>query len=272
MDNSEKDLQQWVAEAQEGDKNALENLLKAVQDSTYHLAMRVLADPEDALEATQEILILLTTKLSTFRSESSFRTWVYRVACNYLLTARKSLARERQLRFEDFREDLLSGLSEPEAESAEQAVFLNQLRISCTLALLLCLDIKHRLAYVLGDVLELEHEEAAFALAVSKANFRQRLSRARRDIVSFSGAHCGLSNESAACSCPRRLNTAIKLGRVSAKAAAALPADAPDYHQLKAQAVHLETELRVIKLQRATGQFACPQSLATHITQLISSR
>ena len=71
-----------VQRAQRGDKAALADVVMAVQDSIYYLALRTLADQEQAKDATQEILIRVITKLSTFRFHSAFRTWVFRVATN----------------------------------------------------------------------------------------------------------------------------------------------------------------------------------------------
>ncbi|WP_157739052.1 RNA polymerase sigma factor [Labrenzia sp. VG12] len=61
-----------VAAAQEGDREALENVLSGVQDQIHQLARRILVNPDDASEATQEILILVLTKLSTFRGTAPF--------------------------------------------------------------------------------------------------------------------------------------------------------------------------------------------------------
>ncbi len=82
-------LNTLASDAQQGDQEALEEIVRQIQDRVHHLAMRMLVNPEDALEATQEILILVITKLSTFRGDSAFQTWVYRVAANYLLSEKK---------------------------------------------------------------------------------------------------------------------------------------------------------------------------------------
>ena len=74
--------------AHAGDAAALEELLRNVQDRVYRLALRMLSDPEDAQDAAQEILLKIASGLKSYRGESAFTTWVYRVACNHLLNAR----------------------------------------------------------------------------------------------------------------------------------------------------------------------------------------
>ncbi len=78
-------LEQWVAQAQQGDRQALETVIEAVQPDVQAMALRFLWHPEDAEDAAQEILIRVITHLGTFQGRSAFRTWVYRVAANTLL-------------------------------------------------------------------------------------------------------------------------------------------------------------------------------------------
>ena len=78
-------LSEQVSPAQTGDRAALEKVVGEIQDQVYRLAVQMLWHPEDAEDATQEILIRIITRLGSFKGESAFTTWVYRVACNYLL-------------------------------------------------------------------------------------------------------------------------------------------------------------------------------------------
>ena len=84
------DLERLVEAAKEGDKKALEELILKIQDKIYGLALRMLYNPSDAEDASQEILLKIITHLSTFRGESAFTTWMYRVAVNHLLTLRRA--------------------------------------------------------------------------------------------------------------------------------------------------------------------------------------
>ena len=93
-----------------------------------------------------------------------------------------------------------------------------EVKIGCTLGMLQCLDRPHRLAYVLGEILELSGPEAASALEIAPEVFRKRLQRARDAIVSFTRAYCGLVSDTAACRCNRRVPAALRLGRARADA------------------------------------------------------
>ena len=210
-------LEHKVARAKSGDRAALKSVIRAVQKDIHNLAIRFLWHPQDAEDATQEILIRVLTGLGSFRGESGFRTWVYRVACNALLTLRRQRMEQQSLSFEQFGEDLAHGLSDTPLrieDDASERVLLEEVKIGCTLAMLQCLDRDHRLAYILGEIMELDHIQAAEALETTPAAFRKRLSRARTSIISFMTAHCGLINSGNACRCHRRVGTAVALGRV----------------------------------------------------------
>ncbi|MGH9202123.1 MAG: RNA polymerase sigma factor, partial [Vicinamibacterales bacterium] len=69
----------------DGDRDALDRLVRDLQDDIYGLALRMLWNREDAEDATQEILVRVVTRLSQFDFRSRLKTWVYRVAVNYIL-------------------------------------------------------------------------------------------------------------------------------------------------------------------------------------------
>lgn len=257
-----------IQQAKDGNALALAALVKAVQDKVHRLSMRMLADPDGAQDATQEILIRVITKLSTFNGDSRFETWVYKVAMNYLITAKKIIARDPGLSFESFGKDLIDGLVDEAAASPEDQVMVNELRLRCTMAMLMCLDRKHRAAYVLGEILEMEHGEAADILSLAPATFRKQLSRSRASVQEFTAAHCGLANSAAPCSCPKRLPAALHCGRLGASPSPAL-ANAPSYAAAKAFAGKLSAALVTAKLQRATGPLKAPEDFAARVLSLV---
>lgn len=262
------ELETLVTKAQDGDKDALEAVVAAIQDDIHHLAMRMLVHPDDALDAVQDILILVITKLSTFSGRSAFKTWVYRVSFNYLLNAKKNLARDPGLSFDGFEQDLADGLG---VKRIEDPVLLNELRVSCTMAMLLCLDHAHRAAYIVGFILEIAHDEAAEILAISKANYRKRLSRARQKVNTFTQRACGLVSSGAACSCPRRLPAAMAAGRVQEGHSFFGGDDPKAYADVLRQTKHLESGLRTLTLQQATRRFTSPRDFAAVIGQLVEA-
>lgn len=93
--------EELVAQAQAGDKDALERLVRRHQPWVFNIAIRMMWRRDLAEDATQEILIKIVTKLSTFRGESQFRTWLYRIAVNHLLNVRKSEMEEKSMTFTD---------------------------------------------------------------------------------------------------------------------------------------------------------------------------
>lgn len=211
-------LEGTALRARAGDREALESVARAVQNDVYSMALRFLWHPQDAEDATQEILIRVITGLGSFRGSSGFRTWVYRIACNTLLSLRKKGRMEQHsVTFDEFGEDLARGLADDPfvvEYDVDEALLLEEVKIGCTLAMLLCLDRNHRLAFILGEIMEMDHNEAAEVMAITPAAFRKRLSRARTSITSFMTARCGLVNPQNECRCRRRVGAAVALGRV----------------------------------------------------------
>ncbi|SMX29723.1 ECF RNA polymerase sigma-E factor [Pelagimonas phthalicica] len=262
-------LEPLAQRANQGDAQALETLVANIQDQIHRLALRMLADPVQAEDVTQDILIRVITKLSTYRGDSAFRTWVYRVATNHLLTTVKRSQAETMLSFDVFAADLEAGLVDENQKAPEDHILLNELRIGCTMAMLLCLDRPHRIAYILGDVFELDQGEAVGILDISKDLYRQRLSRARKKVTEFTARSCGLAGAQNACTCPKRLPAAIELGRVPS-VPSNLMSDAPDYASVRKMALTTEAALVAAKLQRATGPLKAQKNFAAELERIVS--
>jgi RNA polymerase sigma factor (sigma-70 family) len=216
MAGEDATIEDLARRAVDGDRDAVHGLVRALQADVYGLALRILWHREDAEDATQEILVRVITRLSQFDFRSHLRTWVYRVAANYLLDVKKSAVEKQRLTFEHFADDLAQGQSVAGPADEESSLLVEEVKIGCTLAMLQCLDRPHRLAYVLGEVLDLSAPEGAEALGIDAAAFRKRLQRSRERVESFTRQHCGLVSGSAACQCNHRVPAAVELGRVRA--------------------------------------------------------
>ncbi len=207
-----EELELLVEHAQAGDRAALNELVRRLIDDVYRLALRMTANRADAEDAAQEVMIKAVTHLGSFRGESSVRTWVYRIAVRHLLDRPKSRVETFGLDFERFAADLLDGL-EPGALDEDPAA-VEEVKLGCTLAMLTCLDRGHRVAYILGEVFDLPADVAADVAGISAQAYRQRLSRARRQLEAFTKAYCGVVRSDAPCRCDRRVKRAAQLGRI----------------------------------------------------------
>lgn len=212
-DVEDLDLVQLV---QSGSKDALELLIGRHQRWIYNIALRMVFHPQDAEDATQEILIKLVTKLSTFRGESQFRTWLYRLVVNHLLNLKRARAEIKEMSFEDYGHELDStpeaDVAAPDSQSPEALLLVEEAKIGCTSAMLLCLDREQRLVYVLGEIFGVTDRVGAELLDISRDNFRQKLARARRDLCNFMQGKCGLVNASNPCRCAKKTQGFIQLG------------------------------------------------------------
>src|ERR1700722_381592 len=215
LDPADEEL---VSKAQAGDKDALERLVRRHQPWVFNIAIRMIWHREAAEDATQEILIKVVTKLSTFRGQSQFRTWLYRIAVNHLLNVRKSEFEEQNITFTDMGRALDAtpdlDLPDPKSVPVELPLLVEEARISCMTGMLICLDRRQRLAFILGEYFGVTSEVGGEVMEVSSDNFRQLLSRARRDLYQFMNEKCGLVNAANPCRCAKKTRSYMREGYV----------------------------------------------------------
>lgn len=207
-----------VARAQAGDRTALEELVLRHQAWIYNIAVRMVFHPQDAEEVTQEVLIKVITRLSTFQGDSKFRTWLYRIAANHVLNMKRRSAETKVTTFSDYGAALDStpdlDLPDPSSLPAALPILVEEAKNSCTMGMLLCLDRKQRLIFTLGAILGVSDAVSSEVLKMTSDNFRQCLARARRDLHSFMNNQCGLVNKSNPCRCPKKTRGFIEHGHV----------------------------------------------------------
>jgi RNA polymerase sigma factor (sigma-70 family) len=203
---------------QRGDRGALDALVERHRPWIYNIALRMVYLPQDADDATQEILIKVVTRLSTFEGRSRLRTWIYRVAINHLLNMKRTRAEAIEYTFDRYAEGLDAApdldLPDPSTVPADVQLLVDEARIGCSMGMLLCLDREQRLAYVVGAIFGVADTVAAELFDISREAFRQRLSRARRDLRQFMDAKCGLVNSANPCRCAKKTQAFITAGFV----------------------------------------------------------
>lgn len=220
-----------VAQAKDGDRAALEKLVIRHQAWVYNIAVRMVFHPQDAEEVTQEVLVKVITKLSTFKGESKFRTWLYRIATNHVLNMKRRGAETHEMTFADYGAAINSisdaGLPDPTTVPVAMPILVEEAKNSCTMGMLLCLDRKQRLIFTLGEILGATDTVGGEVLEMTAVNFRQSLTRARRDLHRFLNDQCGLVNTRNPCRCPKKTRGFIEDGHV-------------DPHRLIFAAEHIE--------------------------------
>jgi RNA polymerase sigma factor (sigma-70 family) len=212
--DADLDHDELARRAADGDRAALADLVRALQQPMYRLALRFLGHPQDAEDATQEILVRIVTNLGSFEGRSKFTTWTYTLATRSLLRTKKRLVESSIQGAEQFAALLDAGLAteDPTMDEAEYRLLCEEVRISCTYGMLLCLPRDQRAAYLLADVIGLTDVEGAEVLGCSRPAFRQRVSRGRRTLRQVIDNRCGLVDPSNPCRCGRQIAAGVTAG------------------------------------------------------------
>ncbi len=208
-----------VNEALNGDKEALEKLIALHQAWIYNIARKMVFDPEDAKDVTQEILIKMITKLSTYDPKrAAFRTWLYRIVANHVITMKRKRLEERfstqRLDSGDWDNPLNQIADERPASRPDYTTMVDESRISCLNGILFCLNREQRLVFILGAIFIVNDVMGSEMLGISRSNFRKILSRSRKRIFNFLNDRCGLINENNSCRCAKAIDTQIRMGLI----------------------------------------------------------
>lgn len=212
--DADLDFDELAQLAADGDRVALAELLRGLQHPMYRLALRFLGHPHDAEDATQDILVRIITHLGSFEGRSKFTTWAYTVATRSLLRTKRGANEAAIAGAEQFAAFLDAGMGDIDttADEAEYRLLCEEVRISCTYGMLLCIPREQRAAYLLADVAGLTDVEGADVLGCSREAFRQRVSRARRTLKRVIDNRCGLIDPANRCRCGRQITASLQSG------------------------------------------------------------
>lgn len=215
---SDKHDQELIAQAVSGDRSSLSELVKRHQQYIFNIAMKMINNVEDAEDVTQEILVKLVTSLAKYdASKGRFRTWLYRITFNHFLNIKKQPYEKMVTSFDVFF-DYIEGTPVndlTEDEEKEMQLEIEESKVACMAGMLMCLSREQRLVYIIGEVFEIDHQLASEIFEVTPDNFRQKLSRARKDLHQWMHNRCGLVNESNPCRCPKKTKGFIQSGWVN---------------------------------------------------------
>lgn len=211
-----EELLNLIQKATAGDKSSLETVILNIQDLVFNLSLRMLGTFPDAEDASQDILLKVMTHLSSFKGESSFSTWVFRIAVNHLKDYKKHMFAQFPLSFEFYGDDIRNAKTEdiPDlTQNVEQAILAEELKLSCTNVMLQCLDTESRCIFILGTMFKVDSRIAGDILGITPEAYRQRLSRVRKKMADFLTEYCGDYGKGE-CHCADRVNYAIQSHRI----------------------------------------------------------
>ena len=176
MADARSDDRALAAAAGQGDRRALDQLLARHADRVHAVCRRVVGNPDDALDATQEALIAVARGIGRYDGRAAFTTWLYRVATNAALDELRRRAR-RPTPVEELPEP-------PPRRSSDDERVVARLDVDAALA---DLPEDFRVAVVLRDLCDLDYAEIAVALDVPPGTVRSRIARGRAALAAALG-------------------------------------------------------------------------------------
>jgi RNA polymerase sigma-70 factor (ECF subfamily) len=165
-----------VRRCQDGDKRAMETLMRQYQQWVYNIAYGMLASPEDASDVAQDVFLWLWENIGQFRFKSQFSTWLYRIVTNRCLNLKDQRQRRKTdpMEIDDSQPWVPLDTTTPESTvlQAEQREMLQQALAS--------LKDDYRKILILREMQDLSYEELTEVLGCSLGRVRSRLHEARQ--------------------------------------------------------------------------------------------
>jgi RNA polymerase sigma factor (sigma-70 family) len=184
-----------IGDARNGDQRALEELILRHQTWIFKIALKLTRNLQDAEDVTQDVLLVIITKLATYKGRCGFRGWLYRIITNHVINMKKKRSRGIALSFDQrgkySDEPPIAEIPDPRCRPVELPLMLEEVRIFCMMGMLLCLDLEQRMIFVLGDILEINDMVGSRLFEISRVNYRKKLSRARKSVYGFMRERCG---------------------------------------------------------------------------------
>lgn len=168
-----------------GDANAFEELVLRYEKTVYNLALRMVGDRDDAFDMTQEAFIKAYGSLSSFRGDSKFSVWIYRITTNVCLDFLRSKSRKQQvsLTVSDDDEDAQLDIPDPKADPEQQLI--KKISMQSEEEGLKTLPDKQRQILVMRELGGMSYAEIGKALSIEEGTVKSRIFRARKRLCIF---------------------------------------------------------------------------------------
>ena len=172
--------QELVRRAAAGDPDAFEKLVLTYEKQIYNLALRMTANPDDAMDLSQETFLRAWRGLSSYRFDSAFSTWLYRLASNVCIDFLRRQKKQKVVPlYHTDDEDAERELSLPQPGPGPEEQILQQMEQEQVAKALTQLEPEYREALVLCVVNGLSYTEIARILGVKEGTVKSRIARAR---------------------------------------------------------------------------------------------
>ena len=168
-----------------GNVNDFEKLVAAYEKNVYNIALRMVGDPEDAADMTQETFIKAYRALSGFRGDSKFSSWLYRIASNVCLDFLRSRSRHPQVSLSTVDEDDRATLELPDMRQNPEEQLMKKLGLEAVRRGLEQLPEQQRQILVLRELGGLSYAELAQTLGLEEGTVKSRIFRARKRLCAL---------------------------------------------------------------------------------------
>ncbi len=168
-----------------GNVNDFEKLVTAYEKNVYNIALRMVGDPDDAADMTQETFIKAYRALSSFRGDSKFSSWLYRIASNVCLDFLRSRSRHPQVSLSTVDEDDRATFELPDMRQNPEEQLMKKLGMEAVRRGLEQLPEQQRQILVLRELGGLSYAELAQTLGLEEGTVKSRIFRARKRLCAL---------------------------------------------------------------------------------------
>ena len=169
-----------------GDVNAFETLVLSYEKNVYNLALRMVKNPEDASDMAQEAFIRAYNSLASFRGESKFSVWLYRIVSNVCLDFLRSRSRHPTVSLSvENDEGEETELDIPDESQSPEALLERRLTRDSVRRGLDALSEEYRQILLLREIQGLSYDEIAETLSMELGTVKSRIFRARKKLCDF---------------------------------------------------------------------------------------
>lgn len=173
---------EYINKVLDGDRSAFEPLVLDNQDKVYSLALKITKNPDDALDAAQEVFLKAYTYLASFRGDSRFSVWLYRLTYNQCLDLVRSRKRKPIVSISAANDDEDDMDFADESPTPHQLAERRELRLAISKAVDE-LPEEQRRVFILREFNDYDYSTIAEELDISIGTVKSRLARARKKIA-----------------------------------------------------------------------------------------